>query len=64
MTVFLEIASDLDLVPRTLKVELARDIVNICVKFHYNPSINVGARAMTMFFLKIVTMTLTLSPGP
>ena len=41
--------SDLDLEPRTLKVEFARDIIipNICVKLYEKPSINVGARAMT-----------------
>ena len=26
--------------------------------------INIGTRAMTMYFLKIATVTLTLSPGP
>ena len=64
---FLKITNGFDLEPRTLKVEPARDVVipNICAKLHYNPSINVGASAMTkFFFLKIATVTLTLSPGP
>ena len=56
--------SDFDLQHMTLKVKLARDniIPNICVKLY--PSINVGSTAMTVFVLKIATVTLTLSPGP
>ena len=44
--------SDLEPEPRTLKVELAWDIIipNICVKEYYNPSLNAGTRAMTKFF--------------
>ena len=59
---FLKLTSDLDLEPRILKAELARDIVipNICVKL----SINVGSRVMTKFFLKIATVHLTLSTEP
>ena len=56
--------SDFDLQHMTLKVKLARDnfIPNICAKLY--PSIIVGSRAMTVFVLKIATVTLTLSPGP
>ena len=47
-----------------LKVKLARDnfIPNIFAKLY--PLIIVGSRAMTVFVLKIATVTLTLSPGP
>ena len=62
--------SDVDPQPRTMKIKLTRAIItsNICVKLHRNPSINVGSRARMMFFvfaffLKIATVTLTLSPG-
>ena len=34
------------------------------MKLQQNRSINVGARAMTMFFLKIATVTLTLALEP
>ena len=46
--------SDLDHEPRTLKVNLAQDIFisNICVKSYQNPTINVGASAMTVFLLE------------
>ena len=41
--------SNFDFKPKTLKVELARDIIipNICVKLYQNTSINIGARVMT-----------------
>ena len=47
---------DLDLSPRTLKLEVVQDIVilNICVILNENRSINKGARATG-------TLTLTLS---
>ena len=43
---------DLDLGPRTLKLEIVQDIVilNICVKKNQNRLINKGARVMTKFF--------------
>ena len=43
---------DLDLGPRTLKLQLIQDIVilNICVKKNQNRFINKGARVMTKFF--------------
>ena len=46
---FLKTASDLDLEPRTLKVELASDIIipNIDVKLNQNSSINVGTKIVT-----------------
>ena len=36
----------------------------ICVKLQQHRSINEGARAMTMFFLKLATVTLTLALEP
>ena len=46
------LAGCLDLESTNLKVEFARDIIipNIYVKLYLNPSINVGSRAMKMFF--------------
>ena len=48
--------------PSILKIDLAWDVIipNICVKLYWNPSMNVGTRAMTKFFLKIATVTVTL----
>ena len=56
--------SELDFKPSAMKVDLTLDIIipNICLELYLNPFINVGNRAMTKFFLKIATVTL--SPGP
>ena len=58
--------SDLDLESKTPKVKLAQDIIipNICVKSYYNPSKNVGAKAMTKFFSKRSHNDLDLEPRP
>ena len=54
---------DLDLDHIKLKRKLIWGIVisNTCVKLYWNWIINEGTRAMTMFFLKIATVTLTLA---
>ena len=46
-----------------LKLKIHHDIVilHICGKLNQNRSMNEGSRAMTMFFLKIATVTLTLA---
>ena len=56
----------IDLSPRELKLEFGQDIfhTNVCVKLQQNRSINEGATGMTMFFLKIATVTLTLALEP
>ena len=48
---------DLDLCPRTLKLELVQDIIifNICVIYNINRFIKKGATVMTVF-LKVVTV--------
>ena len=53
--------NDLDLEPRTLKVEFARDIIipNICMNLHLKPLMNVGTRVVTKFFQEIAIMILT-----
>ena len=54
---------NLDLGPRTLKLKIIQDIIilHICGKLNQNRSMNEGSRAMTMFFKKIATVTLTLA---
>ena len=52
---------DLDLGPRKLKIVQDIVILHISGKLKQNRSINEGARAMTMFFLKTATVTLTLA---
>ena len=65
MTMFFKKNSqcDLDLSPRTLKLKIHQAIVilHICGKLNQNRSVNEGSRAMTMCFLKIATVTLTLA---
>ena len=54
---------DIDLDSVMLKREFIRGIVipNTCVKLYQNWIINEGTRAMTMFFSKIASETLTLA---
>ena len=49
--------------PGGLKRKLDQDIItlNVCVKLNQNQPVNEDERAMTIFFLKIITVTLTLT---
>ena len=57
-------ANNIFLRTRELKLEFDHDIFHTKHLLQQNQSINEGARAITIFFLKIATVTVTLALDP